>query len=715
MVRLVKQMFPDFPDDRNVQEVQDPGSWFRIRWTDRTLMIPPEKVLRFNPLQLDAMIEALTSFKSMTFGSPEYSWDDLDLVSYQGDDCLEGIKVILDEARASGEVACDIETRRIEWEDNYLLSIAFATTQNRCIALYDIPIIGTKSDRHNPDVYVALEELFSATDFKWVWHNGQFDCGRLKYLCNLDAHVDDDSLIKHYSQINERKGTHGLKSLGPLYLQAPQWDDELSDVKREWCKKTRVKLADFMYDSLPDNILIPYMQRDAIATLRLIHKFEELARPGSAMIYRKLIEATNVYSQIELNGMQIDFDHMEDLEYDLDLKVADASKRVAHIADLVWRPELYKEQTGAKTAPQVFNPGSPSQLKWMFEQVLGFPVPNTDKTTMAGLLQEVEAGAIQRPLAKDFIVAVGDVRKNTKYLETYVQGIRAVACRDGRVRCSLKLHGTETGRLSSSNPNMQNIPRNAAIKNLIVSKRGYKLLQLDYSQAELRVLAVLSEDPYLAKIYIDGKDLHDSVATDMFGPNFTKEERIMAKTINFGIAYGRGPSSIAENFHRSISESRSIIEKWYKPMPKVKEYINSQRNKASKGGECITVTGRVRHFTLTNENYNHVQNEYINTPIQSLASDLTMFSLLDIHKYIVSTGVDAKIVMTVHDSIILEVIDDDTVIQKVADACMDIMANVPSQYIPDLKVPFRADSDSGYKWGEMHDLDYVEEDTDEVG
>lgn len=233
------------------------------------------------------------------------------------------------------------------------------------------------------------------------------------------------------------------------------------------------------------------------------------------------------------------------------------------------------------------------------------------------------------------------------------------------------------------------------------------LVQLDYSQAELRVLALLSEDPWLIQVYKDGKDLHDAVALDMYGLGFSKEQRVMAKTINFGVAYGRGPGSIARTFKKSMGEAKAIIDKWYRPMPKVKAWIENRRVMARQGAPCTTVFGRDRHFVLTNENRNHVENEYINTPIQSIASDFTMFSLLEIDKFLDAENLRqrAKIVTTVHDSIILEVDDDEALVRRVAEKCASIMSIVPSQYIPGCPVPFKADVEVGPAWGKLKDLE----------
>jgi DNA polymerase-1 len=238
---------------------------------------------------------------------------------------------------------------------------------------------------------------------------------------------------------------------------------------------------------------------------------------------------------------------------------------------------------------------------------------------------------------------------------------------------------------------MHNIPRDSTIKNIFVASPGKILIELDYSQVELRVLAYLSQDPWLLQVYKDGKDLHDSVALKMFGEGFTSEQRVMAKTINFGIAYGRGPQSIADTFNIPIHEAKKLIIDWYKPMPIVKKWISDIRAQALRGIACFTPFGRTRHFVITTVNRNSIENEAVNFPIQSTASDLTMFSVFEIAKV---PGV--SIVNTVHDSIILEA-DDDSVIPE----CLRIMAEVPQKYLPNCNLPFTADAKTGHAWGAL--------------
>lgn len=717
MERIIKAIAPDMPEDRHVKQTRDVMSWYRIVFNTRTLMVPPTNIIKTNMRELERFSEAVKAFENADLDSPEYRWGDEDLVLEEatGDEIAEALWKMLDKARELGNlIAVDIETRRVEWEDNILLSIGFAYGPSHCLAVHNIPLQGAKHEdtrwNHDGDLLRVFNAVLNQKDIEYIWHNGKFDVGRLKYLVGIDARVDHDTMLQHFACINEKQGTHGLKDLGQLYLQAPAWDDELDKIKREWCRQRKVPLKEFMYDYIPTQTLIPYMQRDCIATYRLHHVFNKLARPGSEFIYRQLCRASTAYGSIELAGQKIDVDYLEELEADLDKLVVQSQKRLDAVSGKYWDPMLYSAATGAKVKPGMeFSPKSPKQLKWMLGEVMGHPVPATDATTMQTLMDELDAmGEEADPDAKEFMESILDVRKYSKYLETYVLGIRDVLCRDERVRCTFNLHGTETGRLSSSNPNMQNIPRNKMIKNLIVASPGTCLLQLDYSQAELRVLAMLSGDPALIDIYVSGRDLHDAVADMMFGPNGHKDKELrnLAKTINFGIAYGRGAGSIATKFKKSMSEAQSIIDKWFKPMPKVKEYINNRRRMASRGEPCVTIFGRERHFVITDSELHHIQNEYINTPIQGTASDFTMLSLLNIYDYLEANWKGkARLVSTVHDSIILEVEDKPEYLKEIGNACVNIMAQTPLEYVSDCPVPFVADAEIGYKWGEMYKLD----------
>lgn len=682
---LVKVICPDFPEDKKVQPTVNHERWFKV--INGTLYVPTETILKGNFLLLDKFIEALHNFE---ISEPEKGWWDDTLVSGKHikklDECLD----VLDTLGTYKTLAVDIETRDTGYDGNKVLLIGFAYSD------YDSIVIAN----FEPKVIEALQKLFNKKDVTFIWHNGKFDTTRLKYLLGIDARIDEDTMLQHYVGINERKGTHGLKDLAELYLQAPKWDDQLDNYKRKWCVQHKVLLKDFKYDMIPPEILIPYLYRDTCATYQLFKRFNTLMRPGSKDIYCKLVKASNVFKDIEVQGCLVDTNYLYELQDNLDSLIVSAEKHVMEEANRTWDPVAYVQETDARACPKEFSIKSPKQLKWMLQKVTNERIESTNKETMDILIEKYPN--------VPFLQAIADLRKYNKYMDTYVQGMFAVLNKDNRVRCTFNLHGTETGRLSCSAPNMQNIPRLKLIKNLFIAPEGYKLVQLDYSQAELRVLAYMSQDEYLRETYREGKDLHDAMALKIFGEGFTKEQRVAAKTINFGIPYGRGSGSMASKMHMTVQQATQTIKDWYKAAPGAKKYVDQMRQAPyAKGEPYTTVFGRQRHYIITYENRNHVENEAVNFPISSIASDLTMLSVCAIHDQLLKEGIDARIVNTVHDSIIIECIDQPDALKRVVEIGTTTMAEMPKKYLtnPVLDFPFRADAEIGKSWGDLENAD----------
>lgn len=690
-IKIVDNIEPNLPEDHVVRTTMNHEKWFKI--IGGVLNIPSENALRGNFVLVDKLIEALHNFKHW---QPQKGiWDDSKIqgVTYTSvEDCIQAIKFL----GTQKVLACDIETRNTGYSKNKLLLLGIAYND------YDAIVISNFDDK----VLQELQKLFDREDIVFIWQNGKFDTSRLMYLVNLRARIDEDTMLQHYAGINEHKGTHGLKDLGELYLQTPPWDDELNNFKRKWCLQNRVKMADFQYDMIPLEVLIPYLYRDTCAAFQLNKLFKTLMRPGSEGVYRSLIRAANVFKEIEYNGCLIDIDYIYELQDELDTLILEANRKVKETSAVLWDPSLYMLETGARAFPGPFNLKSPKQLKWMLERATGEKLEKTDRDTLDRLIEDYP----EIP----FIQAICDLRKYNKYMDTYVQGMFDVMDTDHRVRCTFNLHGTETGRLSCSDPNMQNIPRSKMIKNLFVAPKGYQLVQFDYSQAELRTLAWLSQDEYLRETYREGKDLHDAMALKIFGPGFTKEQRVAAKTVNFGIPYGRGPGSIRGKLHMSMGEATKLVRDWYAAAPGAKRFVDSMRKVPYVAEPYTTVFGRQRHYIITADNRNHVENEAVNFPVSSVASDLTMLSVCSIHDQLIAEGIDARIVNTVHDSIIIECIDDPAALKRVVEIGTSTMANMPKKYLvePPLDFPFKADAEIGPKWGGLQDADtFIEQKT----
>lgn len=686
-------------DGKNVKHTVNRELWYKIVNSTKTLYLPTVDTLKVNTAEIDRAVEALQSFNTIDLDRLcSYRWDEEYIESIT--EPYEVIDRLIEYSGPLMEIACDIETCHVGYNNNRVLAVGMCWVRpdgSERVATFSETVHGVGED---------LQAVFRNPNLHFIWHNGKFDTSRLEYLAGIKASVDDDTMLMHYIGINEKKGTHSLKTLGQLYLQAPAWDDELDEYKKKWCRENGVRLKEFTYDMIPVSILIPYLKRDALATLRLAGVFRELMRPESIAMYRNLIEASNTYRRIELNGVKLNKSHLADLKIELQNQARESEEIAESIIQKHWDYLSYCKETGAAysraKSAQEFSMSSPKKLKWMIEKLVGFPVQSTSKEVLEELSEHMES--IQNEEGKQFITAITSARKASKYYDTYAVGLETLCCEDGRVRCSYNLHGTETGRLSSTDPNMQNIPRNKKIKDLITCEEGNTLVQLDYSQAELRVLTALSGDPYLLHIYTSGQDLHDMMATKMFGPDFTKEQRVITKSLNFGIAYGRGPQSIARMFKISMSEAKKIVSDWYAAVPEVEKFISAKRKEPFSGETCKTPFGRERHFVITSENRYHVSNEAINFPIQSIASDLTLLSVLEIQRWIDEMGYSdiVKIVATVHDSIVMEVKSDPELVSIVAHKGAEVMKNQPRKYkIGIVEVPFRADAEVGKTWGSV--------------
>lgn len=692
---LVQKIFEGkFPEDRKIVSTMDRMKWWKVDVVERKLFVPPLNAIKREWGLLDTFIDACRGFAHIDLDNfPK--WDN---TTYEWDQGNEEIALqLIDKVRYLGElntyVSSDIETRHVQFLGNKILAVGFCAEDNVAIIITNF----------SETVKSAIQRLFDMPEIKWIYHNGKFDTRILKYCEGIEARVDEDTILMHYVGINEKRGTHGLKDLGRLFVYAPAWEDELDRFKKTICKQRGIKLKEFKYDMFPRDILIKYLHFDVIVTRKLFFVFKDIMRPEANFIYRKLIEASNVYRDVEINGVVLDLDYLDDLEYELAVEIDQAGEHLKQEVARVWNPIDYMRVSGAKSLPKMFNMKSPQQLKYLMNKVLqgtGEVLEDTKADTLDHLFERV---GDQFPVVN----AIRDLRRLNKWMDTYVQGYQTLLAEDGRIHCDFKLHGTETGRLSSSDPNMQNIPRNKRIKNLFVAAEGKIYLQLDYSQAELRVLAYLSGDKFLTNVYVSGEDLHDAVATQMFGHNFTKEQRVLAKTINFGIVYGRGPQAIAEKFGISFGEAKALVMNWFKQMPEVDAWIKSQKAMALRNEVPTTCLGRERHFVITEDKLYHIQNEYVNFPVQSLASDMTVFSLIDIHNIIQDNGWQdrVKICINVHDSIILEMDDDAKFIQEVARVCIRAMELAPMIYLPECNVPFVADAEIGYKWGEMKALE----------
>lgn len=326
-------------------------------------------------------------------------------------------------------------------------------------------------------------------------------------------------------------------------------------------------------------------------------------------------------------------------------------------------------------------------------------------------------GAAQagRPdIGPQILQALFDYREAKKALSTWINGIDNRIEPDGRVHSTFKLIGTETGRLSSSDPNFQNIPvkkkddkPEEIVRNVFHAMPGCTLIELDYSQAELRLLAHLADDDWLIGIYQTDRDLHTEVAIALYGPSYSYQQRMRAKAVNFGIAYGRSAYSLMGEFGITVREAQRMVDEWFGRAPNVKRFLDYCRTWVRKGQSDPTPFGRRRRFPMiTADTLKDLGNEAANFPMQSTASDLTLTAALEIDQWLEESGLAEKaaqrglmcgVVNLVHDSILIECPADWR--ESVALKASEIMSAVPKRVLKS-RVPFTVDWHSADAWAD---------------
>lgn len=594
-------------------------------------------------------------------------------------------------------LAADIETGGFNPRGDLTLVLSVAWTPNR-VAVFPInhPLDRDRDLWDNPLLPLsedAFRYLLEEPGPRWIWHNGKFDTSFFHAL-GIKARVDEDCMLMHYA-LNEQRGTHDLGQLGSDYIGAPDWKSKMI---QEAVEKGYIESKNDSFAKIPPQILYPYNSRDADVTYQLFWELKkELEKPGNEGLVRLynhlLMEASHFLQEVEAYGIYVGTDHLDQADEVYRARAEVERHDILKVVEPLWDPNAYAKAT-RRGMPKggVFNPGSPYHKLYILRDVLGYRIANTRKDTLEDLPKN------------DLVDALLQWMKTNKVITTYIEGVQRRIDHDGRIHCTFMIHGTVTGRLSSRNPNMQNVPRDGYIRNIFQAAPGKKLIEFDYSQAELRVLAVFSDDDFLKEVYYTGRDLHDEVSKAIF-PGWDKntplgfEQRVRAKFLNFGIAYGRGAKSIHEEFGMPMAEASAMVREWFRRAPKAAKYIEETRRAPQEGRVLKTPFGRRRRFGLvTRDNLVPIQNEAINFPIQSTASDLTLLSAIRMHENLVNRW-DAHIVNLVHDSILIEVWEE-TDVDAVVEYVKEVMSTLPGKILH-TDVPFEVEAKVGKRWGDF--------------
>jgi len=346
---------------------------------------------------------------------------------------------------------------------------------------------------------------------------------------------------------------------------------------------------------------------------------------------------------------------------------------------------------------ETFNIASPKQLGHVMFDQLKLPVMKKTKTGYSTDNEVLEKLKSEHPIA-DLVL---QYRELAKLKSTYVDALPLLIKEDGRIHTTFNQALTATGRLSSTEPNLQNIPirteRGARVRKAFIAEKGKKLLSVDYSQIELRILAHYSEDQNLVHAFHENLDIHQATAAEVFGVSLkevTPDQRRAAKAVNFGIAYGQGAFGLAENLGISRGEASEIIKKYFSKFPGVQKYIDETIQEATDKGYVETLYGRRRYIDEL-KSHNQMIKRFgeraaINAPIQGTASDIVKIAMIELHKKI-----KTPMILQVHDELIFE--GPEKELKNNLDEIVQIMENVIQ-----MKVPLKANAVIGSNWDEAH-------------
>ena len=514
----------------------------------------------------------------------------------------------------------------------------------------------------------AIHDAVSSREHTYIFHNGKFDTKVLREK-GYPARVDEDTMLLSYA-CDERPGVHSLDYLVENELDWLPYEPE--SVK----KGKRNGFKDFTDWS----DLYEYNGYDVVGCYQLFGILSaRAAADGVREVYeRLLIPGSEALTAVERLGIRFDTRHAEQIrEHEIEPELVALRERINFLAG------------------REVNPNSSQQLGAVLYDEMRTPEPvgrrGRNRSVDRLAREEILRGTCSQP-ARDLIRELDDFKRLDKLRSTYLQSLIGRVDHDGRLHCDFLLHGTETGRLSSRGPNLQNQPRGKLIRQLYVASPGCVLLQADYSQAELRTAAMLSGDETLQQIYIDDRDLHTEVATRFYGEHFTSEQRVRAKTVNFGILYGQGASSFQTMHQMPFKEAKRIVDEWWHTFPQVRKWVASVHKEVQSECELSSAFGRKRRFhLLTDQNLHHSLKEGVNFLVQSPASDFTLYSLIALH----ARGLTP--LLTVHDSLLFEVLESS--VDRIREEVIRVMENAAKDTLGWTLFPMSVDVKTGQNWG----------------
>lgn len=527
-----------------------------------------------------------------------------------------------------------------------------------------------------------FKDLFDKDTITWIGQNIKYDLLILKrHGIELNGTIFD-TMLAHY--LIEPEGRRNMDLLSVKYLgYQPVSIEELIGKKG----KNQSNMRDVALDKITD-----YAAEDADITLQLKNVFEPIVKAKVVENIFNEIEnpLVKVLTQMEFEGIKIDTAFLNEYSLELEKQARESEERVYEIA-------------GAR-----FNLASPKQLgEILFDHLKLDPKAKKTKTGQYATGEDVLQKMAHEHKIVDDILAF---RELTKLKSTYVDALPQLVNPDtGRVHTSYNQAVAVTGRLSSNNPNLQNIPIRTALgreirKAFIAPSSDFVLMSADYSQIELRIVAAISGDVNMCDAFRQHKDIHTATSAKVFGvaeEEVTKEMRYKAKSVNFGIIYGQGAFGLAQNLGISRTEAKQLIDNYFEQYASIKSYMDKQVNFAKEHGYVETILGRKRWLRDINSGNavvrGYAERNAINMPIQGSAADMIKLAMIQIHKRMQKENVKSKMLLQVHDELVFEVHQPE--LEQMKLLVLDEMKK--AMPLPN-DVPVEAEVGVGNNWLEAH-------------
>jgi DNA polymerase-1 len=575
-------------------------------------------------------------------------------------------------------ISFDTETTSTEEMNAEIVGISLAVKEGEG---YYLPI-GHRGWNNLPleKALSALREPLTNPRIGKIAHNAKYDYIVLARHGVTVTPLTFDTMLAEFI-LDPSSRNLGLKNLAQARL-----GEEMTHIEDLIGKgKKQISMAEVAVESVAQ-----YAAADAEVTLRLLPILQtELKRVNGEKLLTEIdLPLTPVLAEMEMEGVLLDLPFFKEMSNELAKRLAEIERQIFAMVG------------------KTFNVNSTQQLSDVLFNTLGLQPPDPTNKTASGHYSTA-AGVLELLKGKHPVVdLVLEHRELSKLKSTYLDALPPAVDANGRVHTSYSQVGAVTGRLSSNNPNLQNIPirteTGRKVRNGFIAGQGNVLLSVDYSQIELRIVAHMAQDEAMLAAFRAGEDIHATTAAAIYGVSpeaVTKEMRRHAKAINFGLIYGMSAFGLTRSTELTLAEAEAFVKTYFEKFPGVKKYLDGIRKQAAEQGYVETLLGRRRYFPALQgrqnvQMKNREEREAINAPIQGTAADIMKIAMLKIPPALKEAGLKAKMLLQVHDELVLECPQEE--LKKTARVVQETMANAYP-----LSIPLSTEARYGKNWGEM--------------